>query len=124
MTPKPLFHRQLVTHAGVNGIIDRRAAVDVILRLGRQVTAFQQLVGHQQVEGVGAGAGTIADHQDAVAGLSHIQRGGQANEARTGVRVTDDRREQAGLDLLGRKPSMPATRCGNLGLGWWKMANL
>ena len=101
MTFEILFHRDLAAVAGVGGVVDLDAAGDVVLGFQGFILALENLLGDGQVEGVRTGAGAEGDHQDAVAGLGHVQGGSQADDGRTGVGVANDRNQQSGLDLLG-----------------------
>jgi hypothetical protein len=72
---------------------------------------------HQQVEGVGAGAAAVADHQDARPGWPSSSTAVRPIMRRTGVGVADLRHQQPGLPLAGLETQIFQRARGELGVG-------
>ena len=81
------------------------------------MAAFQNSISDGKGHRVGARPRAEGHHQDAVAGLGHIQNRGQPHDGRAGVGVADDRREQADFGLFGREAQRFGDALGEFGVG-------
>ena len=63
------------------------ALVEHRLRMHRLVLHFEDAVGDRVDEGVGARAGAVRAHEDAVARLRHVEDGREADRRGTGIGV-------------------------------------
>src|SRR5881628_85408 len=95
-----LPHQDLSAVLRVRGVVDEDLVRDHLLDRGRGIPAeLRDLVGHGEVESVGACAAAVADREDAVARLGLVQDRAEADHDRAAVRVADVPHAQARVDL-------------------------
>src|SRR5438876_3615156 len=95
-----LPHQDFSAVLGVRRVVDEDLIRDHLLDRRRGIpTNFRDLVGHGEVEAVGARAAAVADREDAVARLGLVQDRAEAHHDRAAVRVADVPHAKARVDL-------------------------
>src|SRR5438128_6266424 len=95
-----LPHQDLSAVLRVRRVIDEDLVRDHLLDRRRRVPAeLRDLVGHGEVEAIGAGTAAVTDREDAAARLGLVQDRAEAHHDRAAVRVADVPHAQARVDL-------------------------
>src|SRR2546430_13222331 len=95
-----LPHQDLPAVLRVRRVIDEDLVRDHLLDRRRRVPAeLRDLVGHGEVEAIGAGTAAVTDREDAIARLGLVQDRAEAHHDRAAVRVADVPHAQARVDL-------------------------
>src|SRR5213594_4073607 len=95
-----LPHQDFPAVLRVRRVVDEDLVRDHLLDRGRGIpTNFRDLVGHGEVEAIGAGAAAVADREDAVARLGLVEDRAEAHHDRAAVRVPDVPHAQACVHL-------------------------
>src|SRR2546425_872866 len=85
-----LPHQDLPAVLRVRRVIDEDLVRDHLLDRRRRVPAeLRDLVGHGEVEAIGAGTAAVTDREDAIARLGLVQDRAEAHHDRAAVRVAD-----------------------------------
>src|SRR2546425_2361440 len=95
-----LPHQDLSAVLRVRRVVDEDLVRDHLLDRRRRVPAeLRDLVGHGEVEAIGAGTAAVTDREDAIARLGLVQNRAEAHHDRAAVRVADVPHAQARVDL-------------------------